>query len=425
MTAVQTSAPHAQAIGARSWIGPALALAVMGWGANQFAPLIVLYQQERELTSAVLNGIFGLYALGLIPALFVGGRLSDRIGRRPVILGALVVSAVGTLVLLAGGNITALLAIGRTLSGLANGLAFGTGAAWVKELSQRRGDDAAAGPRRSIIAMTIGFAAGPFVSGLCAQWAPAPTVLPYLPHLLLLVAAACAIWRSPDPRRQLWSNRPTGADRTQTPDRARDRDNNRRAARHFVLVLLPFAPWVFGTAAVALAYLPSLVAPEVSGHAMAFSAVATGLTALAGIVAQPLVHRIHRPGSAQLLLISMGVVLAGLAASVCAAYLLSPWIILIASALLGIAYGFTQFCGLVEVQQITDQHTLGTATAVYQILSYIGFSFPFLLSVTGESTNLTPSTLLLIVSSVALACTAWLTIITRSQRTTEDDSWPM
>jgi MFS family permease len=389
----------------KSWLGPGSALAVMGWGANQFPPLIVLYEHRLGLTDAVLNGVFGLYALGLIPALFVGGRLSDRIGRRPVVLASLAVSAAGTCLLILGGHVVTALVVGRTLSGVANGLAFGTGAAWVKELSQG-GHDIGAGARRATVAMTIGFSAGPLVSGICAQWVPAPTVVPYLPHLVLLAVAALAARRSPDPHRIAGAATPSGDDDRPRPSHG--------VVRHFVLVLIPFAPWVFGTAAIALAYLPTLIAPAVSHYAMAFVAVDTCVAALAGIVAQPLIRRIHRPDSAQLLMISMGIVIVSIGVAAWAAALRSPWMVLAASVLLGVAYGFTQFCGLTEVQRIVSARSLGTATAAYQILAYLGFAFPFLLSITAAHTGLSAADLLLIVAVIAAAVSVWLAVITYS-----------
>lgn len=402
-----THAPTApRRIDERSWLAPGLALAVMGWGANQFAPLIVLYEHRLGLTAAALNGIFGLYALGLIPALFVGGRLSDRIGRRPVVLVSLAVSAVGTCLLIVGGHWVGALVAGRTLSGVANGLAFGTGAAWVKELSSNAADPGT-GPRRATIAMTIGFCAGPVVSGILAQWVAAPTVVPYLPHLALLAIAVLAVRRAGElpPAAIAAPIRLAGND-SGYPDR------HHSVLTHFLLVLIPFAPWVFGTAAIALAYLPTLIAPDVAGHAMAFSAVATGITALAGVLVQPLLRRIHRPDTAQLLLISMVTVIASIAVAAWAAQIRSPWMVLAASVLLGVAYGCTQFCGLAEVQHLVEPRSLGTATAVYQILSYIGFSFPFLLSIIASHTTLSPATLLLILAGIATVAMLWLTVIT-------------
>lgn len=396
-------ADRSPTISETAWHGPALGLAVLGWGANQFAPLIVLYERRLSLSSPVLNGIFGLYALGLIPALLVGGRLSDRRGRRSVLAAGLVVSLVATVVLIVGGDSATLLAVGRLLSGVASGVVFGTGAAWVKELSAEASDPAA-GARRATVSMTIGFSAGPIVAGLCAQWLPAPTVLPYLPQLILLAVALVAVLRTPD-----LSQFPGPAERDAG---VRGRPRRTGVAAHFALILVPFAPWVFGTAAIALAYLPALVAGEMGDHAIAFSAVAVGLTALTGILVQPVVKKIHRPGSARLLVVSMLVVLVALGCAAWAAYLRQPVLVLVASGLLGIAYGFTQFCGLSEVQDIADRASMGTATSLYQVLSYVGFAFPFLLALGQEHGGLSPSVLLLITLGAAAAVTVWLVAIT-------------
>ena len=54
-----------------------------GWGANQFTPMLLLYRSQLGLSAAIVEAMFGLYAIGLIPGLLVGGSASDRIGRRP------------------------------------------------------------------------------------------------------------------------------------------------------------------------------------------------------------------------------------------------------------------------------------------------------------------------------------------------------
>ena len=84
--------------------------------------------------------------------------------------------------------------------------------------------------------------------------------------------------------------------------------------------------------------------------------------------------------------------------------------VLLASAVLGVAYGITQFAGLAEVQRIADPRSLGSATATYQALSYIGFAFPFLMSLAGSHWHLSPPTLLLLLLAVAAAAAGWLAI---------------
>ena len=403
---VITRASASPAVASRAWLGVGLAMAAVGWGANQFAPLIVMYQDRLGLTTAVVDAMFGLYALGLVPALLAGGRLSDRIGRRAVVMPALLVSFLATGLLMAGGHQLLLLCAGRLLAGAASGLAFGTGAAWIKELSADAGDPAA-GPRRATIAMTAGFAAGPLAAGVCAQWLPSPEVTAYLPHLAVLIAAAVPAWRTPDPGRL-----EAGSADAHETSRVTDPGPQPARPRHFLRVMLPFAPWVFGTAAIALAYLPALAAPRAGHRELLFSALATGLTALAGIAAQPLARTTRRLPPGRTLPASMVLVLAGLGCAAWAAQTLSLPLVFLASAVLGVAYGITQFAGLAEVQRIADPRSLGIATASYQVLSYVGFAFPFLISLAGAHWRLSPPTLLLILLGVAAAAAAWLVITT-------------
>lgn len=397
LTTTYSSAPPA--VTRRAWLGAGLALAAAGWGANQFSPMIVFYTERIGLSATVADAMFGLYALGLIPALLAGGRLSDRTGRRGVIMTALLASFLATVLLIAGGAEPSLLYAGRFLTGVASGLAFGAGAAWVKELSQEAGDPSA-GPMRATVAMTAGFAAGPLVAGLCAQWLPDPAVTAYLPHLLVLAAVTVPAWRTPDPGRAAAGS----------PHQAATAPRPRGMARYFVLVMLPFAPWVFGTAAIALAYLPALAAPRVGHQALLFSALDTGLAALAGIAAQPLARfaRHLRPG--RMVTAAMTLVLAGIGFAAWAAATLSLPLIFLASAVLGVAYGITQLTGLTEVTRIAGARSLGTATATYQVLSYTGFALPFLMSLASSHLSLTPPALLLMLLGAAAAAAGWLAL---------------
>src|SRR3954451_9399523 len=136
---------------ARPWFGAGLAACMIGWGTNQFPPMLLLYRARLGLSAPVVEAMFAMYAIGLVPGLLAGGSLSDRIGRRHVVLFALVTSMIGGVVLIAGTGGPGWLFAGRLIVGLGSGSAFSAGAAWIKELSAPPYDDPApgAGARRA------------------------------------------------------------------------------------------------------------------------------------------------------------------------------------------------------------------------------------------------------------------------------------
>ncbi len=393
--------PAAAGGGRPAWLRAGLAVAAVGWGANQFAPLLLVYRGALGLSEATVEATFGLYALGLIPSLLLCGTLSDRFGRRRVMVAALLVSLLAGAALVAGGDAVGWLFAGRLLAGVASGAAFGSGAAWIKELSTTAPGGQDPGPRRVTVAMTVGFGGGPLVAGLLAQWAPAPTVVPYLPHLALTALALALVRGVPETR----AASPDGAGRPARGIRRAPLSAPHRA--RFRAVVVPLAPWVFGSASIALAYLPGLVGQRLGGAALGFTAAVTSLTALAGIAVQPAARRIDRPGTRRLQGASMGLVVAGLLVAAGAAATLSPPLVVLASLVLGAGYGCCQVCGLLAVQRLAPPRSLAALTAGYQALSYLGFALPFLLAALAPLAP--PGVLLLAVAALAAATLAALT----------------
>lgn len=343
-----------------------VAVCSIGWGANQFAPLIVMYQSTAGVSPAASQAMFVLYAVGLVPGLFVGGPLSDRRGRRAVVLGALLLSAVSSLLLMLGGEHDAWLYLGRVLAGVAGGVGFGAGAAWVKETSA-----AAHGPRRAVVAMTTGFALGPLVAGLAAAQGPDPLVRSYVPHLLVTAVALMLIVAArPAPAKtdQIGSTPPTDGE---PPAGAETMVTDPR----FRYVVAPLAPWVFLTASVALACLPPAVGGAAHGHEVLFSAVVTPLPALAGIAVQLVIARLHGRLRSQL---CAGFVTAALGLLVGAWAVAEASLVgvVVACVILGAAYGLCQTTGLGEVATLSVPSQLGRNTAVYQSLTYLGYLAP-------------------------------------------------
>ena len=85
----------------------------VGWGANQFSPMLIVYRHELGLAPGAIDGLFAIYAATLIPGLLIGGPASDRFGRRAVVLPFAALSPVATLLLVLGAHSLPLLAVGR------------------------------------------------------------------------------------------------------------------------------------------------------------------------------------------------------------------------------------------------------------------------------------------------------------------------
>ena len=153
-------------------------------------PLYAIYASRLHLKPFLITLIFAAYAVGVIAALMLFGRVSDQIGRKPVLFVAAGFSLLSAAVFVTSGSLPALFT-GRVLSGIAAGLVTGAATAYISELHS----DRARGSLLATVSNMAGLGLGPLVSGLLAQHAPQPTRLPFivgaallLPALLLLIA---------------------------------------------------------------------------------------------------------------------------------------------------------------------------------------------------------------------------------------------
>ena len=337
-----------------------MALFAVGWGANQFAALLPVYRVEGGASDAEVTALFGAYAIGLIPALLLVAPVSDRIGRRRVLRPVLVLSFFATLVLMTGGSNLAVLLVGRLLAGIASGAAFAPGTAWVKELST---GPSGTGARRAAIALSAGFGTGPLIAGFLAQWAPAPTLLPYVPHLVLTVVVAVMAWQTVEP--------PLARVRGVAAEMSRVKHSLTHP--RFLLQIVPTAPWVFGCASVAFTTVPAIV--DLPGPEIAVGGMLVALTLGTGVLVQPFARRLTITAT---LLIGVGSGLLGFLVSALAASSETGWLVIPGCMAFGVTYGFVLVGGLRTVEDIAAPADLGTVNAVFYSLTYIGFAAPFL-----------------------------------------------
>jgi MFS family permease len=400
----------------------ALLLFAVAWGANHFVPLLLVYRARLALSAVELAVLFGVYAVGLVPGLLLGGPLSDRRGRARVVLPAAVVELAGSCILAWGGGGFAVLLAGRFVVGLGAGATFSAGTAWVADLAVDA--PSGTGARRAAVALSSGFGGGPLVASLLAQWLPWPMVLPFVAHAAVLAASVAAVlWQrapgpaSPSPVRDADAG-PTPAQEAESgvlasqggtsgagdePPLALPPIDTGRLPAGFASVAF-VAPWVFAFPSISGAVIPTLVRAKIGSLAVVFAGVVTATTLLFGVLVQP-VLRTWRPRDASVFGLAAGAL--GLLCGAAAAREVLPLGALVAAALLGSGYGGCLIAGLRFIEDSTTPRTRGRLTGLYYALTYLGFASPLALAQIAKRIGDVPSLLvafsLAVVTLVAVA----------------------
>ncbi|WP_433754872.1 MFS transporter [Nocardia sp. CA-135398] len=382
----------------RRWWGVAAAMFAIAWGGNEFTPLLVMYK-GNGLPATTVDLLLFDYVLGIVPALLIGGPLSDRFGRRPLLRPAPLVGAVGSLLLAVGSTSVPLLSAGRVLCGVALGLAMAVGSSWLKELSQPpRGPElpAGTGARRSAMSLTGGFAVGAGVAGVLAQWAPLPNSSAYLVNVMLCLIAAVWVARVPE----------TSPSQRNSGRLIDDLKVAAVAHRRFRCIALPVALWLFTSAATAYAVLPTLMALKAHGAPIAFSALITVITLGCGFAIQSLARRIDRPNTARAAVVALVSVVCGMVSAAWASGTSAVVLTIVTAVVLGAGYGIGLVAGLQEIERIARPDDLAGLTAVFYSVSYLGFGVPVLLAFLHESFGLGYPQMFAAAAVGAAACSA-------------------
>jgi predicted MFS family arabinose efflux permease len=161
---------------------------------NAATPLYVLWQRDIGFSKGTLTVVFAFYIVGLLGSLLVSGVVSDRLGRKPVLLPALAL-ALAACAIFATATTVAALIVARLFTGIAVGAVVSAGMAAVTDV---------AGPERkrpaallASCAMVFGAGLGPLLAGLLSETLPAPTVTVFVVEAVLLLTAVLAVLRMP------------------------------------------------------------------------------------------------------------------------------------------------------------------------------------------------------------------------------------
>ncbi|WP_232327156.1 MFS transporter [Mycobacterium sherrisii] len=350
----------------RPWLMVFGAIFVSCWGGNQFSPLLLMYEQRAHYSSLVVNALLGIYVLGLIPALLVAGRLSDRLGRKTLMLVGVLSTVAGSTLLTLGG--VPLLAAGRLLSGVGVGIAMAVGASWLTELSRppydlRAGEGA--GARRTVVVFGCGSATGALVAGCIAQWGPLPETLPFLIHIGCAAPFVYITARAPETRPKAATDIPLIA-QLKIPGVGHGR---------FRRIILISAPWLFASAVIGYGYLPTQLAAAGS-FGLVFATTASIIALATSALVQPFARRVHCQHCARGLIVATALLAGGLGLVTLSIAVQSIWLGIASSLVLEVGIGIGQVSGLLEVQRIATDDDLAGLTGVFYSLAYAGFLLP-------------------------------------------------
>jgi MFS family permease len=339
-------------------------LALLLFAAGAPSPLYAVYAARWHFSATTLTAVFAVYAIALLVALLVLGSLSDHLGRRPVIMAALLIDAAAmVLFLLANG--VGLLYAARALQGVATGAATSALSASLIELQPD--SPVPLGPLVNSAAPTLGLAAGALGTSALVQYGPAPIRLIYWLLLAALILAAVAMLGIPEP----------GTRRAGALASLRPQAGVPRQARAMFAIALPslVALWALGGLYLSLG--PSIAAQLLSSHNLLWGGLVIFLLTGTGAIAAILL-RGATPTNAMLagcltLLAGVGITLSGIATSTAALFL-------IGTTVAGFGFGVAFLGAFRTLSALAAPDERAALIATIYIVSYLAFSVPVVIA---------------------------------------------
>jgi predicted MFS family arabinose efflux permease len=154
-------------------------------------PLYRLYQQSMHLTPLMITVVFAVYVVSLLAALLTVGGLSDYVGRRPVILAALLLNGAAMILFARAGDVGQLI-LARAVQGVSVGI--GTTALGAAILDTNRGR----GPLLNSVTAFLGLTAGALGAAALVTFAPDPLHMVFDVLLGITVLMVALLWMMPE-----------------------------------------------------------------------------------------------------------------------------------------------------------------------------------------------------------------------------------
>ncbi|HEY9635341.1 MAG TPA: MFS transporter [Coleofasciculaceae cyanobacterium] len=335
----------------RSVLIVAAAIFLVTHATNLQVPLYGTYAKIAGFGSGISAIAFSTYVAGLLPTLILLGGISDRVGRKKVILVSLLSLAFATFLMIAHPSIYTLF-VTRILQGIGVGLITGTGAAYLSTLMP---DNAAQVAAYVSLTTALGFSSGALFTNVALSFNNSLVPFSYQAILIILLACIVLVIRLPE--------------QPVSPEK---------------LIRLPCFPagTIPAGLAIALAWsLAGIVSVILPAQLMQYglpnwSGPMLFIFVISGVLLQPLARRLNAQRSLQLgcVLLVLGYII-----FTCGAWLGVISLVLAGVALAGTAcYGFTYLGGMAEVVKLSGSQS-ARAVSGYFVCAYLGFGLPVIL----------------------------------------------
>lgn len=362
-------------------------------------PMFVVFQHAWGFSSSLLTVAFAIYAIALLLSLLIAGSLSDHIGRRPVVLAALVLQAVAMGLFMTAQGIGGLI-LARVVQGVATGIASGALSAAVVE--------AAPAARKKLgglitsVSPLAGLAMGGLFTGVMVKFSVDPVTLVFgVMAAAFALGAAAVLWMP-----ETVTPRP-GALASLVP-----RMSVPAAARAAFLRGMPLLIAVWALGGLYLSLAPSLMV-----HVFGVdNGIVNGLTVAVlsgfGAVAPTVLGRFVAPRPAVIGLLSIA---AGLALLIVSLFTRSLPLFFIATAVAGVGFGGAFSAHIQTLAPLASAHERGELFAAFFVVSYLAFSVPtmgvgFLVAPLGLLRTVEGYAAVLLVLALAGAWAQWLAL---------------
>ncbi|HMC45540.1 MAG TPA: MFS transporter [Caballeronia sp.] len=352
-------------------------------------PLYRLYQEAWGFSSATLTLVFSVYAFSLLVALLTTGSLSDHIGRRPAIIGGVVLEVVAMLIF-ADAHSVQMLILARVVQGFATGTATSALGAAILDASRTRGSLV------NTLSPLLGMGVGALGTSLLVDYAPAPMQSVYFLLIAVFVLQAVGVWMLPETVSRSPGTLASLVPRVRVP----------RAARVAMLRIAPVNVAVWALGGFYLSLGPTLARAVTGGNdVMTGGWVVFALTG-GGLVAVLLL----RAMSTHRLLMTGGVVLAaGLLVTLTGVHAGNAGIFFVGTVLAGMGFGSAFQGALRSVLPLAEAHERAGLMAAFYVLSYLAFSVPAIIA--GTMAHVVGLRLTTDVYGVTMAALAGMTVI--------------